>query len=173
MLKFLKNLFRTKYFMVKVSGIFRDGIYASTPQNLYFTTIVVPLLKSDISEYFKNPADFVSKAIQEMHPEMKGFLVCELTTLGWYSSEDFFEESPGCLVEKHLKIPVFRSNQDPTGAGAAIPMKTATVTYRVFHGRYMLLDKEVAVYIKQYLQTTLEAYFEDIDIIIGDVQVWA
>lgn len=171
MLKFLKNLFCTKYFMVKVSGIFRDGIYASTPQNLYFTTIVVPLLKSDISEYFKNPADFVSKAIHEMHPEMKGFLVCELTTLGWYSSEEFFDESPGCLVEKHLKIPVFRSNQDPTGA--AIPMKTATVTYRIFHGRYMLLDKDVAVYIKQYLQTTLEAYFEDINIIIGDVQVWA
>lgn len=167
MLKFLKNLFCTKYFMVRVSGIFRDCIYVSNSHKLYFTTIIVPLLKSDIPEYFKNPAEFIAKAVGDMHPEMKGFLVCELLTLGWYSSEEILENNTGCLVEKHLKIPIFRVNN-----GNNLSMKSITVTYRIFYGNQFLTDLDIARYIKQYIQTTLESYFDNLEITLGDIQVW-
>lgn len=176
--EFFKRLFQNYYFWVRVSGIFRDGVYTTSPQQLYFTTLLVPIARSQMEDFMRNPVDFVVKAIQEMHPEMRGFMHCDSFSLGWFFTDDMIEKHKVLFNETNYRVHLFNKkgvivNEEGKPVQQDIPLKPITVVYRTFHNGVHLTSDAIGRYIKQYVQTTLEAYLkEDIVISIGEVQIW-
>lgn len=150
MIEFIKNLFCTRHYWIVVRGIFHESTYTTSPRQIYFTSVAVPIARNDMAEFMKSPSDFTLKALHDMHPEMKGFTICEFNTLGWYSSEEFINDHPFNFKEVTLKF-----------TPRVLPgLKEVTVISRVFNNN---IGAEVPVIIQHasdYVKYTLSTYME-------------
>ena len=153
LLRLLRNLLGTQYYWVKVNGIFRDGIYLTSPQHLYFTSVAVPVAKSDMHEFMNNPTGFLIKAIQDMHPEMVGFVLCNSYPLGWYYSDEFASTHPFNFREASFKMTPTQPNTEPK-------LKEVTVISRFFNVDIYEEPGDINGYISEYIKATLATFLD-------------
>lgn len=152
MKEFVKDLFCNRYYWVEVSGIFHESLYITSPQQLYFTSLAIPIPKNDIAMFMKAPSEFIIKALQDMHPEMRGFMICEFHVMGWYSSDEFINAYPVRFGELVLKL---------TPKVVTEPkLKGITVIYRIFNENILVDVSDVGKYIADYIKYTLGNYME-------------
>ena len=163
----LKCLLEPRYLYVEVQGIFRDSIYSASPQNLYYTVLIIPVSKADVQDFVKNPNEFMYKVIREIHPEMRGFMICGLRSCGWYYKEEAINQWSPHVQESILKITY--SNNGP------FTLKPIYVTYRTFHfsGMSDEVKNSIGYHVKRYIQTVLEAFIKH-EVEIGDweIEIW-
>lgn len=161
----IKNLFQNRYLWIVVNGIFREEIYHTSLPKLYATSVAIPVHKSYIEDFQKNPVDFLVKAIQDRHPEMKGFIYCSSHHIGWFTSEEFYSKHPFNVREVCLEILYYLQGvvtPDPTIPSDNL-IKPQRVIYRTFNEGIQLPYEYVVEYFRLYLQNTLET------ILKGDV----
>lgn len=152
MKKLLRNMFGTQYYWVKVNGIFRDGIYLTSPQHLYFTSVAVPVARGDMQEFMKNPTVFLVKAIQEIHPEMTGFVLCGSYPLGWYYIDEFNSTHPFHFIENSFKI--------TPNLNLVNTLKEVRVIHRTFNEGIFEQEAYIEKYVSEYIHATLATFLD-------------
>ena len=156
----IKNLFQNRYLWVMVSGIFREEIYHTSLPKLYTTSVAIPVHKSYIEDFSENPVDFLVKAIQDRHPEMKGFIYCGSHDIGWFTSEEFYKKHPFHIKEVCLEIQYLLQEAAVITSHPIIPpdnlIKPQRVIYRIFNEGIQLPYECIVEYFRLYLQNTLE-----------------
>ena len=158
LLESIKNLFQNRYLWVMVNGIFREEIYHTSLPKLYATSVAIPVHKSYIEDFQKNPVEFLVKAIQDRHPEMKGFIYCGSHNIGWFTSEEFYSKHPFNIREVCLEIIYLQ--EAVIASHPIIPpdnlIKPQRVIYRIFNEGIQLPYEGIVEHFRLYLQNTLE-----------------
>lgn len=149
----IKNLFQNRYLWVIVNGIFREEVYHTSLPKLYATSVAIPVHKSYMEDFQKNPVDFLVKVLQDRHPEMKGFIYCGSHHIGWFTSEEFYSKHPFNVREACLEILYIQEALIPSHP---IILKPQRVIYRMFNEGIQLPYECVVEYFRLYLQNTLE-----------------
>lgn len=153
LLESIKNLFQNRYLWIVVNGIFREEIYHTSLPKLYATSVAIPVHKSYIEDFQKNPVEFLVKALQDRHPEMKGFIYCGSHNIGWFTSEEFYSKHPFNVREVCLEILYI---QEALVTSHPIILKPQRVIYRMFNEGIQLPYECIIEYFRLYLQNTLE-----------------
>lgn len=152
--EFIKSLFQNQYLWVIVNGIFREEVYHTSLPKLYATSVAIPVHENSIEDFQKNPVDFLVKAIQDRHPEMKGFIYCGSHHIGWFTSEEFYSKHPFKVREVCLEILYLQ--EEALITSHPIILKPQRVIYRMFNEGIQLPYECIVEYFRLYLQNTLE-----------------
>lgn len=157
--EFIKSLFQNQYLWVMVSGIFREEVYHTSLPKLYATSVAIPVHENSIEDFQKNPVDFLVKALQDKHPEMKGFIYCGSHVIGWFTSEEFYRKHPFNVKEVCIEI-LYLLQEAAITSHPTIPpdnlIKPQRVIYRMFNEGIQLPYECIIEYFRLYLQNTLE-----------------